>query len=106
MSSLSSFIDMSSRERGRPESVSRRLEARDRSEWANDEQIFVGRSVHFGAWALAFVHFLTPHYLQIDLQMQHKSTPVLHRVSHRFSPCISQIVVLEVELGQDPIENA
>ena len=42
------------------------------------------------------------HYLQMQLE----STPVLHRVSHRFFPCLSQIVVLEVELGQDPIENA
>ena len=40
------------------------------------------------------------------IQLQRKSTPALHRVSHRFFPCISQIVVLEVELGQDPIEKA
>ena len=38
------------------------------------------------------------------LQLQLKSTPVLHRVSHRFFPCLSQIVVLEVEVGQDRVD--
>ena len=42
------------------------------------------------------------HFLR--LQQQHKSTPALHRDSHRFFPCISQIVVLEVELGQDRVD--
>ena len=37
-------------------------------------------------------------------QLQHKSTPVLHRVSHRLFPCISHAVVLEVELGQDRVD--
>ena len=40
------------------------------------------------------------------LQLQHKSTPALHRILQRFFSCISHAVVLEVELGQDPIENA
>ena len=38
------------------------------------------------------------------LQLQHKSTPVLHRVSHRFFPCIFHAVELEVELGQHRVD--
>ena len=38
------------------------------------------------------------------LQLQHKSTPVLHRVSHSFFPCIFHAVVPEVELGQDRVD--
>ena len=37
-------------------------------------------------------------------KLQLKSTPVFHRVSHRFFPCLSQMVVLEVELGQDRVD--
>jgi hypothetical protein len=42
------------------------------------------------------------------LQHQLKSTPALHRISHRFFSCISKIIVpkVEKEIGQDPIENA
>ena len=39
------------------------------------------------------------------LQHQLKvSTPVLHRLSHHFFPCISHVVVPEVELGQDRVD--
>ena len=36
--------------------------------------------------------------------MQLESTPALHRVLHHFSPCISQIVARELELGQDRVD--
>ncbi|KOO22824.1 hypothetical protein Ctob_002158, partial [Chrysochromulina tobinii] len=45
-------------------------------------------------------HCLHKHFLQLQL----KSTPALHRISHRFFPCISHAVVLEVELGQDRVD--
>ncbi len=38
------------------------------------------------------------------LQVQQESTPALHRISHRFFPCISHVVVLDVQFGQDRVD--
>ena len=38
------------------------------------------------------------------LQIQLKSTPVLHRGTHRFFSSLSHVVPPEVELGQDRVD--
>jgi hypothetical protein len=38
------------------------------------------------------------------LQLQLKTTPAPHRISQRFVSCISHIIELEVELGQDRVD--
>ena len=34
----------------------------------------------------------------------HKSTPVLHRISHRFFPFISHVVDLDIQFDQDRVD--
>ena len=50
------------------------------------------------------VNFQHPVFAQS--QMQLKSTPVLNRDPHCLFPFVADLVVVEPQLGQDPIENA
>ena len=50
------------------------------------------------------VHSARTHNLRLQYSYQLKFPPALHRISHRFFLCISQIIAPKVELGQDRVD--